>query len=514
MGRAPRVEIGLLGRFTVAVGGVPVPDRAWSRRQATGLVKLLALAPGRRLHREVVIDALWPEATLAEAGPRLHKAAHFARRALGRPDAVVLADDTVALLPDADVEVDVDAFEAAAAGDVDRALALYPGPLLPGDLYEPWADAPRERLRRLHLDLLRKASRWDDLLALEPTDEAAALALMQADLERGDRTAALRRYDDLERALRDDLDVEPSRTARALRDDALAAEARAHRQRGGRELVQTIRFCRADDGSRLAWAEVGDGPPLVRAAHWMTHLEYDWESIVWRHWLHGLAERFTLVRYDERGCGLSEWDVEEFSLEAWVRDLEVVVDAAGLERFPLLGLSQGGAVAMEFAARHPDRVSRLVLYGSYLHGSRRRAQTEEQRRSALVLPELAELGWGRDDSTFRQVFAARFFPEGTQEQWRAFDELQRRTTSPGNAGRFVRAFGHIDVEATAPKVQAPTLVVHARGDLGPPIEQGRKVAALIPDSRFVSLESRNHLLLEHEPAWAQFLSEVERFLAP
>ncbi len=352
------------------------------------------------------------------------------------------------------------------------------------------------------------------MLALDPTDEAAALVLMQADLDAGDRSAALRRYDALERALRDDLGVEPSRAARALRDEAQDAEQRSQHRRAGRTLTQTIRFCRADDGSRLAYAEVGDGPPLVRAAHWLTHLEYDWESIVWRHWLHGLAERFHFVRYDERGCGLSDWDVDEFSIDAWVRDLELVVDAAGLDTFALLGVSQGSAVAITYAVRHPERVSRLVIYGGWLHGPLRRAHTEEERRAALLLSDLAELGWGSGDRAFSQVFTARFLPEGTAEQLQAFDELQRRTTSPRNAGRFVRAFGRIDVEALAPLVTAPTLVMHARGDLLPPIEQGRKVAALIPDSRFVSLESRNHLLLEHEPAWARFLSEVERFVTP
>ena len=265
--------------------------------------------------------------------------------------------------------------------------------------------------------------------------------------------------------------------------------------------------------SRLAYATVGDGPPLVRAAHWLTHLEYDWESIVWRHWLHGLAERFRLIRYDERGCGLSDWDVAEFSIEAWVRDLELVVDAVGVERFALLGVSQGASVAIEYAARHPERVSHLVLYGGYLHGPLRRAHTDEERRAAHLMTDLAELGWGSGDRAFSQVFTARFLPDGTAEQLQAFDELQRRTTSPRNAGKFVRAFGRIDVEETAPHVTAPTLVLHARGDLLPPIEQGRRMAALIPNSRFVSLESRNHLLLEHEPAWAQFLSEVERFVS-
>jgi pimeloyl-ACP methyl ester carboxylesterase len=477
------------------------------------LVKLLALAPKRTLHREQVMDALWPELTVAGAAPRLHKAAHFVRRALDRSDAVVLDAECVSLLPDGDVVVDAVAFESLALQDDERALELYRGPLLPTDLYDSWLESHRARLARAHLDLLRRAGRWTEVVATDPTDEAAHVALMHEHLERGDRAAALRQFAQLEDALRDELDAEPTATALAMRDRALDAEQRSNHVRGGRSLTQTIRFCRADDGTQLAWAEVGDGPPLVKSATWLTHLEYDWESIVWRHWLHSLGARYRLIRYDERGSGLSDWDTDEYSLDAWVRDLETVVDAAGLDRFPLLGISQGGAVAIEYAARHPERVSRLVIYGSFVHGPVRRARSEEERRAAILLGDLAELGWGSDDPAFRQVFTARFMPEGTQEQWHAFNELQRRTTSPQNAARYVRVVGAVDVEDAATRVRAPTLVLHARGDLLPPLAQGREVAARVPDSRFVSLESCNHLLLEHEPAWAQFLDEVERFLA-
>ncbi|MFN0092742.1 MAG: alpha/beta fold hydrolase [Acidimicrobiales bacterium] len=278
------------------------------------------------------------------------------------------------------------------------------------------------------------------------------------------------------------------------------------------KIDQQIRFCTATDGTLVAYATAGDGPPLVKAANWMTHLDYDWESPTWRHWLVGLAQRHTLVRYDERGCGLSDWNVDRFSFEAWVDDLELVVDAVGLDRFPVLGISQGAAVAIAYAVRHPERVSALVLWGAYGRGRLVRAATEAQRREAALDLELARVGWGRDDDTFLQVFTSQFLPDGTREQWAAFNELQRRTISPENAVRFLETFAGIDVVEDAQRVRCPTLILHARHDLRVPLACARELAALIPGSRLVPLDSRNHILVEHEPAWAVFLGELERFL--
>ncbi|MDT5106548.1 MAG: hypothetical protein QOI25_4061, partial [Mycobacterium sp.] len=200
---------------------------------------------------------------------------------------------------------------------------------------------------------------------------------------------------------------------------------------------QHIAFCRAADGVRLAYAVAGDGPPLVRAANWMTHLGYDIESPVWRHWVRDLSAGHTFIRYDERGCGLSDWEAGEFTFDDWVTDLESVVEALGLEQFPLLGVSQGGAVAVAYAARHPERVTKLVLCSAYARGREVRAHNDEERRAAALDLELARVGWGRDDPAFRQVFAAQFLPGGTRADWEAFDHLQRRTTSPENAVRFL-----------------------------------------------------------------------------
>jgi pimeloyl-ACP methyl ester carboxylesterase len=317
------------------------------------------------------------------------------------------------------------------------------------------------------------------------------------------------------RVLREEIGVEPGDEARAVAASAqaLLATPPVAGEAPAALPPQEIRFCHAAGGVRLAYAVVGTGRPFVKTANWLSHLEYDWESTIWRHWLRALTSRFRLLRYDERGCGLSDWNTSAFTLGAWVDDLETIVDAAGFTRFPLLGVSQGGAVAVEYAARHPERVEALVLYGSYVHGTRGRAGTADERRVAELLPELAEASWGSDEPAFRQIFTSRFIPGGTRQQWDEFNELQRRSTSPTNAARFMRGFAVIDVAEAAQRVTCPTLVVHARRDHGPPVDEGRLLASLIPGSRFVSLDGDNHLLLADEPAWPRFLDEVDRFLS-
>jgi pimeloyl-ACP methyl ester carboxylesterase len=261
---------------------------------------------------------------------------------------------------------------------------------------------------------------------------------------------------------------------------------------------QEVRFCTAPDGVRIAYATVGNGPVLVKAPNWLTHLEYEWQSPIWRHWWEALARDFKLIRFDQRGSGLSDWQPEDVSFEAWVRDLEAVVDAAGVDRFHLLGVSQGGAVAVEYAIRHPDRVRRLVLYGAYTRGRLARGESPQVLEAVMTL---MRDGWGRDNPAYRQMFTSQFMPEATVEQMNWFNELQRVSTSGENAARIQMVGSNIDILDRLHLVRAPTLVLHATGDERVPFAQGRLLASSIPNARLVALDSRNHLTVETEPAW-------------
>ncbi|HET9045528.1 MAG TPA: alpha/beta fold hydrolase [Casimicrobiaceae bacterium] len=278
-------------------------------------------------------------------------------------------------------------------------------------------------------------------------------------------------------------------------------------------LTQQIRFGASADGTRIAYATAGSGPPLVKVSNWLSHLEFDVQSPVWSHLLRELSNGHTLVRYDERGCGLSDWDAE-LSFEAWVQDLETIVDACGLARFPLFGISQGASIAIAYAVRHPERVSHLILHGGYARGRQFWASRSASQDEAEMMIRLAEIGWGQHNPAFRQFFTTQFIPGGSPEQHQWFNELERISTSPRNAGRFMRVFHAIDVVGLLPQIDCPTLVSHGVDDARVPFEEGRLIATHIRGARFVPLETQNHLLLENEPAWQRWVEAFRAFLPP
>ena len=278
-------------------------------------------------------------------------------------------------------------------------------------------------------------------------------------------------------------------------------------------MEQEIRFCTAPDGVRVAYAIHGSGPPLVRAATWLTHLEFDWDSPVYRPWLLTAAQGRTVIRYDMRGCGLSDRDAGELSLEARVGDLAAVADAAAGDRFALLGLSGAGPVALAYAVRHPERLTHLVLYGTYARGRAVRPMSTSAREEARVVASMLRLTWGHANPAFRRAFTALFMPDASAEEAASFDVLQRVSSSPETAARVREAHAGTDVTELARRVAVPTLVLHAREDAAVPFEEGRLLAGLIPGAQFVSLPGRDHILRAGGPGWEPFFAELSSFLA-
>jgi len=278
---------------------------------------------------------------------------------------------------------------------------------------------------------------------------------------------------------------------------------------------QRIHIARTPDDVCLAWTRSGPadgraGPTLVKASNWLTHVRRDPDSPVWRHWLAFLGGYYDYVRFDERGCGQSDREVADVSDRHWLSDLETVVDAAGLDRpFVLLGMSQGSAACVRYCLAHPERVSKLVLYGGYARGAAVRGGTNQEHYRAVM--EMVRLGWGRDNPVFRQAFTARFVPQGTHEQLDWFNELCRETVTPDMALRLLEARGSTDITALLPQVRVPTLVLHARHDEVVPFSEGRALASAIPGAEFVELDSHNHVLLAHEPAWQAFQDALLEF---
>ena len=275
---------------------------------------------------------------------------------------------------------------------------------------------------------------------------------------------------------------------------------------------QRVRYIKASDGTRLAWAESGDGPLVVKAANWLTHLEYEWESPVWKHWIQFFSEHCRFVRYDERGCGMSDWEVGTLSVDQWTDDLESIIEAAQPNGpVTLLGMSQGAAACISYAVRHPERVARMILYGGYAHGALKRG-TPLSESAYRAMIDLTRVAWGHDNATFRQVFTSRFIPGGSPEQLKWFNELCLKSTTGEAAARLFEARALLNVEDLLPQVRTPTVVLHACKDEVVPIEEGRLLASAIAGAEFVELDSRNHVLLEHEPAWERFREAILSFL--
>lgn len=407
------------------------------------------------------------------------------------------------------------------AGPLERAVAaegvFMEGLELPGcETFHAWLVAMREDTRRWQVILLRElvgrtedtdralelARRW---AALDPYDAIARTTLIDL-LERAgrrgeadqQRVAAIRMLDEAEVPIPADLRDRPHA---AVADEPESAPLPD----------QQVCFCTAHDGTGLAYSIVGDGPPLVKTANWLNHLEHDWDSPVWRHWIRHFVAYRKLIRYDERGNGLSDWNAAEISFEAFVDDLSSVVDAAGLGTFDLFGVSQGCSVAIAYAVRNPRRVRKLVLYGGYPTGWRVRGAPEEvETREAMIT--LTRTGWGRNNPAFRQLFTSLFFPDATAAEAEWFNELQRMSASAENAIRLQQAFGLIDVRELLAQVAVPTLVLHAQQDAVVPFSAGRTLASTIPRAQLVQLDSRNHLILEHEPAWRRASQAIRSFL--
>ena len=390
--------------------------------------------------------------------------------------------------------------------------------------FQAWLLAERDGARRTRASLLsallprlmatpEKAVPFArDLIESDPWSIGAHAAILECLVRAGRREEAKLQRSMSESALADAGVKDLTALDRAFRMRPEPASPAVPMGEPGPDLQQEIRFCSTREGVRIAYATVGEGPPLIKTANWLNHLEFDWESPIWRHVFRGLARDRRLIRYDARGNGLSDWDVEEISFEAYVRDLESVVEASGVERFPLLGISQGCAVSVEYAVRHPDRVTRLVLHGGYATGWRLDPDPAEiARREALLT--LILHGWRQDNPAFRQVFTTSFIPDGTPEQFHWMNELQQISISPENAVRLQNALGTVDIRDRLSQVRVPTLVLHSRGDARIPHARGRELAGGIPNARFVTLESRNHLILEHEPEFPRFLAVIRDFLA-
>ncbi|MGB0513472.1 MAG: alpha/beta fold hydrolase [Wenzhouxiangellaceae bacterium] len=519
------IRIQTLGGLAVLIGGqeVQLPS---SRRTRALLAYLLLNDKAHR--REHLCELLWwmpddPRGALRWSLSKLRPIVNEENCER------LIADREHVRLNTGDLSIDCRDIAAALDRDeipvnqLDAILEQLEAPLLDGidvpdqPLFQEWLNAKRMDTGRLKARALQRLSRHPRLAPkrqlsiarqwseLEPFSRAAAHHLLEC-LERfgnPDETTDLR-AELVQRFRRSGVDWNPPPVA--------AMDGAEHRVIARQlRLRQKIRFCFAEDSMRIAYATIGEGPPIAKAANWLSHLELDWDAPIWSPLFRRLAKNYRLIRYDERGNGLSDWDVTDLSLEAFVNDLETVVDAAGEERFALLGISQGAAVSIEYAVRHPERVSKLILFGGYPTGWRIDAGADQIREREAIMT-LTASGWGQDNPAYRQIFSTTFMPTATPEELEWFNEFQRATTSPENAVRFLSAFGDIDVRHQLAKLRVPTLVIHSHGDQRIPVKTGIDMAAAIPNAEFIGLDSQNHLLLGREPASLEFVNAIREFM--
>ncbi|WP_395344515.1 alpha/beta fold hydrolase [Ningiella sp. W23] len=466
------LEINTLGTLSVTRDGREVPLPQSKKTRALLVYLLLTARPHRR---DRLCEMFWdipddPRGALRWSLSKLRNIVN------DNEQTRVLADRERIELATSDIQIDIRSIEALCQNDLSRQqltdiLQALNDPLLEGldlpnhETYQNWLTSERISVEKLHTEVIQR---------LEGKNKAA-------------REEALRQQS--------------------------GKDKEAHEKHAANQLLkrQKIQFCETSDKVRIAYATVGEGAPLVKAANWLSHLELDWDAPIWSPLFKQLAQDHLFIRYDERGNGLSDWEVKDISFEAFVKDLETLVDALELDTFPLLGISQGAAVSIEYAVRHPQRVSHLILFGGYAAGWRINSTAEQIKEREAVMT-LTKSGWGQDNPAYRQIFSSTFMPSGSIDELNWFNEFQRQTTSPENAARFQSAFGDIDVRHRLAHVNVPTLVIHSNGDTRIPIKSGRDIAASIPNAEFVSVESDNHLLIGNEPASTEFVEAVREFI--